>query len=54
MKIPENIQKDGNIDNTNLKSFVLIRAQMTSILIGRLKKRILVLDNNFELLTNDL
>ena len=42
MKIPENIHKIGNIDNIKRKSFVLIRVQMISILIGRLKRKILV------------
>jgi len=54
MKIPENIQKEANIGNIKCKSFVLIRVQIINILIGRLKRKILVLDNNFELLTLNL
>ena len=48
MKIPENKQKDGNIDKIKRKSFVLIIVQIINILIGRLKRKILVLFNIFE------
>ena len=48
MKIPENKQKDGNIDKINHRPFVLISVQIINILIGRLKRKILVLFNIFE------